>query len=101
MNGGFGMGDFSEEALETLHKYIRRYRELLARKNNIFNNFHDVWKALMVRSDPKIRSWKRKLTCSVCKQEGHTKRSCKLREELTKQGCENEYDALFNSFLIQ
>ena len=101
MNGGYGMGDFSEEGLETIHKYVRRYRELLARKNNLFNNIYDTWRALMVRSDPVIRSRKRKITCSVCKSEGHTKRSCPKRDELTKQGCINEYDDLFSSFVIQ
>ena len=101
MNGGYGMGDFSEEGLETIHKYVRRYRELLARKNNLFNNIYDVWRALIVRSDPVIRSRKRKLTCKVCNSVGHTKRSCPRRDELTKQGCANEYDFLFSSFVIE
>ena len=100
MNDNLGMGSFSEEGIETLHKIIRRFRELLARKNNLFLNLFDVWRALMVRSDPVIRSKKRKLTCSVCKGEGHTKRSCPKRDELTKQSCANEYDDLFSSFVI-
>ena len=99
--GGFGMGSFSEEGLETIHKFVRRFRELLARKNNLFNNLFDVWRALIVRSDPVIRSRKRVLTCKVCKSVGHTKRSCPRRDELTKQGCANEYDDLFSSFVIQ
>ena len=101
LNDGYGMGNFSEEGLETLHKMIRRFRELLARKNNLFLNLFDVWRVLMVRSDPIIRNKKRKLYCSVCKGEGHTKRSCKMRDELTKQGCLNEYDDLFNNLLIE
>ena len=100
MNNNLGMGSFSEEGIETLHKIVRKFRELLARKNNLFLNLFDVWRALMVRSDPVIRNYKRKLTCSVCKGEGHTKRSCPKRNELTKQGCVNEYDDLFNSFVL-
>ena len=101
LNDGYGMGCYSEEGLETLHKLIRRFRELLARKNNLFLNLFDVWRALMVRSDPIIRSKKRQLYCSVCKGEGHTKRSCPKRDELTKQTCQNEYDDLFNSLIIE
>ena len=100
MNNNLGMGSFSEEGIETLHKIVRKFRELLARKNNLFLNLFDVWRALMVRSDPVIRSKKRKLICSVCKGEGHTKRSCPKRDELTKQGCANEYDDLFNNFVL-
>jgi len=93
-------GRFTEEGIETLHKLVRRFRELLARKNNLFLNLFDVWRQLMVRSDPVIRSKKRKLTCSVCKGEGHTKRSCSKRDELTKQGCSDEYDDLFDSLVV-
>ena len=100
MNDHKGLGYFTEEGIETLHKLVRRYKELLARKNNLFLNLFDVWRALMVRSDPFIRSKKSKLSCSVCKGEGHTKRSCPKRDELTKQGCLNEYDDLFNNMLI-
>ena len=100
MNENMGMGRFTEEGIETLHKLVRRFRELLARKNNLFLNLFDVWRQLMVRSDPVIRSKKRKLTCSVCKGEGHTKRSCSKRNELTKQGCSDEYDDLFDSLVV-
>ena len=100
MNENMGMGRFTEEGIETLHKLVRRFRELLARKNNLFLNLFDVWRQLMVRSDPVIRSKKRKLTCSVCKGEGHTKRSCSKRDELTKQGCSDEYDDLFDSLVV-
>ena len=42
-NGGRGMKSFSEEGLEACHKYIRRYREQLARKTSFEDNIRDVF----------------------------------------------------------
>ena len=39
MNGGFGLGDLSEEGLESLNKHIRHIREHGARKDLTSNNF--------------------------------------------------------------
>jgi hypothetical protein len=41
MNGMYGMGDLSEEGLETLHKLVRRFRKMLARKTNLLDNLTD------------------------------------------------------------
>ena len=42
-NEGRGMKAFSEEGLESCNKYIRRYREILARKTNFEDNIRDVF----------------------------------------------------------
>ena len=42
---------FSEEGLEACHKYIRRYREQLARKTSFEDNIKDVYTRLLAQSD--------------------------------------------------
>jgi hypothetical protein len=76
MNGMYGMGDLSEEGLETLHKLVRRFCKMLARKTNLLDNLTDVFAHLWIRSDPVIRSKKKTLECTHCSGFGHTKRSC-------------------------
>ena len=49
LNGGYGLGNLSEEALESLHKLVRRFRSLLARKTNLRDNLADVFKHLFIR----------------------------------------------------
>ena len=48
-NEGRGMKAFSEEGLESCNKYIRRYREILARKTNFEDNIRDVLYTSSVR----------------------------------------------------
>jgi hypothetical protein len=91
LNDGFGLGDCSEEGLETLHKLVRRFRERLARKNSLVDNLKDVFGHLWVRSDPYIRTKNRTLMCSVCNEIEHTKRSCPSCHESKEN---NEYDQL-------
>ena len=50
-NGGRGMKSFSEEGLEACHKYIRRFREQLARKTSFEDNIKDVFIRLLAQSD--------------------------------------------------
>lgn len=75
-NDSKGLGNCSEEGLESLHKYVRKFRSVLARKTSLSDNLSDVFSHLFIRSDPIIRSQKRLLECSVCSVIGHTKRSC-------------------------
>ena len=95
-NGGFGLGEWSEEGLETLHKLVRRFRERLARKTSLKDNLTDVAKHLLIRSDPIIRSYKRVLSCTICKEKGHTKRSCPLKKQKNK----TSYDELVGEFFL-
>ena len=96
LNGGHGLGEWSEEGLDTLHKLVRRFREMLARKTNLQDNLTDVAKHLLIRSDPTVRSYKRILQCSVCKVKGHTKRSCPTRKQKSK----TSYDELVGDFFL-
>ena len=54
MNGGYGLGDKSEEGLEALNKYIRSIRQSGARKDSTLNNFADTFNHLWDRSRPTI-----------------------------------------------
>ena len=54
MNGGFGLGDLSEEGLEALNKHIRDMRCHGSRKDSTVNNFTDTYNHLWDRSRPDI-----------------------------------------------
>ena len=54
MNNSFGLGDVSEEGLESLNKYIRQLREHGARKVSTEDNFRDCFNHLWDRSRPTI-----------------------------------------------
>jgi hypothetical protein len=64
-NGGHGLGLYSEEGLEGLHKYVRRFKERLSRKNSLKDNLTDTFGHLWIRSDLIIRSKRRVLECSI------------------------------------
>ena len=51
INEGRGMKSLSEEELEASHKYVRRYRELLSRKNSYIDNIRDVFVRLLCQSN--------------------------------------------------
>ena len=54
MNNSSGLGDVSEEGLESLNKYIRQMREHGARKVTTEDNFRDCFNHLWDRSRPTI-----------------------------------------------
>ena len=54
LNGGFGLGDLSEEGLESINKFIREMRNHGARKESTEANFKDVYNHLWDRSRPTI-----------------------------------------------
>jgi hypothetical protein len=49
INDNFGLGNLSEESLESVHKLVRRFRSLLARKTSLLDNLRDVFKHLWIR----------------------------------------------------
>lgn len=61
LNGGFGLGDLSEEGLEALNKMIRERRVHGARKNSTESNFEDTFNHLWDRSRPTIVEMERKI----------------------------------------
>ena len=50
-NGGYGLKNFSEEALEALNKYVWKYRENLARKFSFETNIKDILVRLTTQND--------------------------------------------------
>ena len=50
-NEGRGMKSFSKEGLEACHKYIRHFREQLARKTSFEANIQDIFTRLIAQSD--------------------------------------------------
>ncbi|KAI6653775.1 hypothetical protein LOD99_3279 [Oopsacas minuta] len=53
-NDGHGQENLSEEGLEASNKYIRRYRDRLARKFSFEENLKDVFVRLISHSDPML-----------------------------------------------
>ena len=51
-SNGYGLQSLSEECLEACNKYVRRYRENLARKTSFSDNFRDILVRLLCFSDP-------------------------------------------------
>ena len=74
LNEGCGLGELSEEALEGMHKKLRRIRSSKARTNDLQANIRDTWTLLWLQSDPVIKSHSPCLECSYCGEAGHTVR---------------------------
>lgn len=53
------IGLLSEEALEATHKYVRKFREHHTRKNSRLNTNEDLFKRLLLTSDPLISSYQK------------------------------------------
>ena len=70
-NDGYGLKEYSEEAVEACNKLIRRFREHLSRKNSFTSNIKDVVNRLLSQSDPFLSSYRRTLVCKHCGQIGH------------------------------
>lgn len=60
------IGMYSEEAQESRNKSIRRYREFFARKFNRVRNIEDVFKRLLLTSDPFLTLKYGKTTRAEC-----------------------------------
>ena len=67
LNGGYGLGDLSEEGLESLNKMIRSRREHGARKDKTENNFTDCYNHLWDGSRPTIVAMERIIKCKKAK----------------------------------
>ena len=60
-NNGFGLKEYSEEAIEACNKLIRKYRDNLSRKSSFSLNIKDIFIRLLSQSDPILRSFRRTL----------------------------------------
>ena len=56
-NDGYGLKEYSEEAVEACNKLIRRYREHLSRKYSVSLNIRDVFVRILGQSDPLFSSF--------------------------------------------
>lgn len=74
-NKGYGLKEFSEENLESMHKTLRHIREKLARKTSKKDNLRDTLRRINLASDPILSSYNSDgmYSCSLCKEKGHTK----------------------------
>jgi hypothetical protein len=97
-NGGHGLGLYSEEGLEALHKYVRRFKERLSKKSSLKDNLTDTHGHLWIRSDPIIRLKPPVLECSLCSGTGHTKRSCLTREDIASSS--TSYDDIVEGYFL-
>ena len=96
-NSGYGMKEFSEEAVESCNKLIRKYLEHLARKNSFGLNTKDIFVLLSSQSDPVLMTFRHIVICKKCgKVSNICKLSCKTRLQL-----ESEQDEMFNSLLFK
>ena len=96
-NEGYGLKDISEQGLEGLHKILRNVRKDLSRKCDLYSQIQDVVKFMWTQSDPQVRAMRRRLECSNCLGESHTKRGC---PELKLNIHEDDDNDLVNSFLL-
>ena len=51
-NHGYGLKLYSEECIEALNKYVRSFRDKLARKTSFEDNVTDIFVRLITQSDP-------------------------------------------------
>ena len=100
INGGYGLGELSEEGLESNNKDIRKFLELLSRKNCPVKQLHDVMSRLLERSHPlivqRIADIRPKKHCTQCHSTEHTVRAHNRIMESN-----HAYDVFVEQFFIE
>ena len=84
-NDGKGLGTKCEQGLEGSMKVLRRTREVGSRKNSIPNSHQDIVNKMLVKSFPRCRDFRLAPPCKVCKQHGHSIRTCPKRGKNEKE----------------
>merc|ERR1712228_691113 len=79
LNENCGLLRQGEGGSEALHKVERQNRQYGSRKTSIAAGNDDMFRLAFVQSDPGIRSLDRKPFCSVCRNDNHFTRGCKVR----------------------
>ena len=64
INNNTGLGDYSETGLEHNNKFLRFFRQFLARKTSQETNLQDCIDRLWLKSDPRVRYSGPKKQCS-------------------------------------
>ena len=84
-NDGYGLGQMTEQGLESVNKLVKRYSERFARQISLGANITDVMHRLQVLSNPYLKSFKKKSYCTKCKEYGHYTISCPEKDQVL--GC--------------
>ena len=78
LNNDWSIGALSEEALESNHKFARRYLDQFSRKISPTDQLKDAMSRLIERSDPEIISHQRNFQnirfCIICNTSHHMKK---------------------------
>ena len=81
INGNYGLGEYSETGLENNNKFLRYFREHLARKNSQETNLEDCINRFWLKSDPVVRQAGPEMYCSRCHNiNTHHTVSCSLKK---------------------
>lgn len=95
-NNGYGLKEYSEEALEACNKLVRKYRENLSRKCSFNLNIKDIFVRLMSESDPVLINFRKVPKCKFCGAINHyCNVNCTNKNEPTL-----EQDILVSSLII-
>ena len=97
-NDDTGLGrKYNEEGQEGCNKLIRRIRQHLTRKNNIFWNITDIIQRMWLKSDPLVALFyaRSEPSCKTCNTTGHSTRYCGLHKESSND------DKLFESYDLE
>ena len=99
MNKNQGLGDYSETGLEHNNKFLRFFRQILARKTSQETNLQDCIERLWLKSDPKVRHDGPIKMCSTCKKVNdhstvscYLKKKCSVKCKPTYQTCMTFYE---------
>ena len=96
-HGGQGLGELSEEALESNNKDLREWMEKMSRKTSCLDQLIDTMHRGLERSNPRIHSlflsFKPDCICCLCGDPGHTIRSCSWRS--VSPSLANPHDLMF------
>ena len=100
-NADYGLGNLSEEGLESSHKMVRRFRQLGARKSGLKENLIDVYCHWWAQSDGKIQASSRNYQCQNCFDVKLTKRGKTLPAPTYQISfTENDDDSIFEKFIL-
>lgn len=78
INQGKSISKWSESPLESWNKHVRSFQSgpaARARQDSVKHNIHDIFKRMLIRSNPSIAAKYPRPTCSICGDIGHTARS--------------------------
>lgn len=78
INSGASIAKWSESPLESWNKYVRAFQSGVssrARQCSIKANIHDIFKRMLINSNPLVASRKPRPSCTVCGEQGHSARS--------------------------